>query len=83
MPELRSLSDALLILEVEAAKKELLLLNVKKATRQEVKAHTFALLRRKVAMIKTVRRERELEQGISKRESRKADLTLTRAKTFW
>ena len=71
--EFRALSDTLVMLEIQAAKKELVLLNVKKATRQEVKAHHFVLLRKKVAMLKTIRRERELEAGIKKRESRQAD----------
>ncbi len=69
--------------EVEAAKKELILLNVKKATRQEVKCHQFVLLRRKVAMLKTVRREREIEQGIKKRASRSMDTMMALTKTFW
>lgn len=60
-----------------------MLLSVKKATRQEVKAHHFALLRKKVAILKTVRRERELEQGVKKRESRKVDLLQTQTRTFW
>ncbi len=69
--------------EIESTKKELILLGVKKATRQEVKAHHFVLLRKKVAMLKTIRRERELEQGIKKRESRSIDKTLRLNKTFW
>ena len=67
--------------EIEQLKKDLLLLNVKKATKQEVKCHQFVVLRKKVAMLKTIRRERELEQGIKKRESRKIDRGLRQSKT--
>ena len=83
MADLRALSDAALVAEVEAAKKELLLLGVKKATRQEVKCHQFVVLRRKVAMLKTLRRQRELEQGVNKRASRKTDKQMQLAKTYW
>jgi ribosomal protein L29 len=69
--------------EVESTKKELILLNVKKATRQEVKAHHFVLLRKKVAMLKTIRRERELEQGVKKRASRSLDTMMALTKTYW
>ena len=54
---------------------------MKKATKQEVKCHQFVVLRKKVAMLKTIRRERELEQGIKKRESRKIDRGLRQSKT--
>lgn len=69
--------------EVEILKKDLLLLNVKKATKQEVKSHHFVLLRKKVAVLKTIKRERELAEGIKKRESRKADKEIARGTTFW
>lgn len=71
------------MLEVEKAKKELVLLNVKKATRQEVQCHQFVLLKRRVAVLKTIRRERELAEGVTKRESRKEDRKLALSKTFW
>jgi hypothetical protein len=48
-----------------------------------VKCHQFVLLRRKVAMLKTVRREREIEQGIKKRASRSMDTMMALTKTFW
>lgn len=64
-------------------KKDLLLLNVKKATKQEVKCHQFVVLRKKVAMLKTIRREREIEQGIKKRESRSLDKAKRLSSTYW
>ena len=69
--------------EVESTKKELILLGVKKATRQEVKCHQFVLLKRKVAMLKTVRREREIAEGIKKRQSRATDTMMALSKTYW
>ena len=77
----RVLTRRLASQEIEQLKKDLLLLNVKKATKQEVKCHQFVVLRKKVAMLKTIRRERELEQGIKKRESRKIDRALRQTKT--
>ena len=81
--DVRGMSDAAIVQEIESTKKERVLLNVKKATRQEVKAHHFALLRKKVAILKTVRRERELEQGVKKRESRAVDRQQRLGLTFW
>jgi len=81
--ELRALSDTVIVLEIEMLKKDLLLLNVKKATKQDVKCHQFVVLRKKVAMLKTIRRERELEQGIKKRESRRIDKSKRMISTFW
>ena len=80
-PVARVLTRRLASQEIEQLKKDLLLLNVKKATKQEVKCHQFVVLRKKVAMLKTIRRERELEQGIKKRESRKIDRALRQTKT--
>lgn len=49
----------------------------------QVKTHHFGLLRKKVAVLKTIRRERELEQGVAMRESRRADKRLQLSNPFW
>ncbi|CAM6015685.1 unnamed protein product [Sphagnum balticum] len=54
-------------------KGELFLLRTKKATRQEYKSSEFRRMRKQIARMLTVRREREIEQGITMRESRKLD----------
>jgi len=69
--ELRDLSDADVEERVAKAKRRLLDLRIKKATRQEFKPHEFAENKKEVARLLTIRRQRELEQGISKRDSRK------------
>jgi len=58
-------------------------MRMKRATRQEVKRHEFRVQRKKVAQIKTILRQRELAQGISKRESRKIDFARRRQNAFW
>jgi len=59
--------------EVIDLKGELVMLRIKKATRQELKSSEFGRLRKRIARMLTVRREREIEQGIKKRLSRKMD----------
>nr|ABK22942.1 unknown [Picea sitchensis]ABK23969.1 unknown [Picea sitchensis] len=59
--------------EVIDLKGELVMLRIKKATRQELKSSEFGRMRKKIARMLTVRREREIEQGIKKRLSRKMD----------
>ncbi|GJP49518.1 hypothetical protein CLOM_g8718 [Closterium sp. NIES-68] len=63
--------------EIEQAvvdlKGELFLLRAKQATRLEFKPSEFGRIHTRVARMLTVRRERELEQGVGKRESRKLD----------
>ena len=48
-----------------------------------MKSHHFVVLRKKVAMLKTIRRERELEQGVKKRESRRTDTMMALGRTYW
>ena len=71
--QLRRLSDAQLEQAVKESRTELIKLEMKKASRQEFKAHEMRAYKKKVAQLLTVKREREIEQGISKKESRKAE----------
>merc|ERR1711937_578173 len=71
--DLRSLSDAQLDQQVKESKTELIKLEMKKASRQEFKPHEMKAYKKKVAQLLTVKREKEIEQGISKRESRRAE----------
>jgi ribosomal protein L29 len=66
-----------------AAKKELMLMGVKKAARQEVPTYSFKALKHKIAQLKTVRREREIEKGVGLREARGLDYVMRRDNTFW
>ena len=45
-------------------------LRVKQSTRKAFKGHHFDILRKKVAQLYTVRRQREVAEGVSKRDSR-------------
>jgi len=65
--------------EVIDLKGELVMLRIKKATRQELKSSEFGRMRKRIARMLTVRREREIEQGIKKRLSRKMDRTWKRS----
>ena len=56
------------VAELEA---DLLNLRIAKATRKEFKTHQFKHAKRAVAQLLTVRREKEIEQGINARESRR------------
>ena len=69
-PNRRSLSNEDIEAKVYELKKELFFLRVKKAKREEFKPSEFSRVKLTVAQLLTVKREREVEQGISKRESR-------------
>ncbi|QDZ21609.1 ribosomal protein L29 [Chloropicon primus] len=73
MGALRKLSDAQLDAQVKESKTEIIKLEMKKASRQEFKPHEIKVHKKKVAQLLTVKREREIEQGVSKRESRRAE----------
>ena len=70
---MRKLSDVELEKQVKESKTEIVKLEMKKASRQEFKPHEIKAYKKKVAKLLTVKREREIEQGISKRESRRAE----------
>ncbi|PIA52151.1 hypothetical protein AQUCO_01000196v1 [Aquilegia coerulea] len=59
--------------EIIDLKGELLMLRLQKSAREEFKNSDFSRMRKRVARMLTVRRERELEEGINKRLSRKLD----------
>jgi len=73
LKEIRTKATEQLNEEVIDLKGELVMLRIKKATRQELKSSEFGRLQKRIARMLTVRRERELEQGIGKRLSRKMD----------
>ena len=68
--EFANMSNEQILKEVEATKKMLFKLRVKQSTRKAVKGHHFDILRKKVAQLYTVRRQREVAEGVSKRDSR-------------
>ncbi|CAH9109082.1 unnamed protein product [Cuscuta europaea] len=59
--------------EVVDLKGELLMLRFQKSARNELKSSDFGIMRKRIARMLTVKRERELEEGINKRLSRKLD----------
>lgn len=59
--------------EIVDLKGELLMLRLQRSARNEFKSSEFRRMRKRVARMLTVRRERELEEGINKRLSRKLD----------
>eukprot|EP00899_Mesostigma_viride_P025501 jgi/Mesvir1/6135/Mv00839-RA.1 len=59
--------------KVNELKKELFSLRMKKATRQDIKTHEFKATRRDIARLLAAKRQKEIEQGISMRESRNMD----------
>merc|ERR1711871_1347951 len=70
---LRGLSADQIDAKVTELKGELLDLRIQRATRKEVPTHEFKHKRRAIAQLLTVRREQEIEEGISSRESRKLE----------
>eukprot|EP00250_Pteridium_aquilinum_P003576 c13880_g1_i1 orf=356-844(-) len=73
LEELRKLSDQELKDNVVELKGELFILRMKSVARQEIKNSEFHRMRKRIARMLTVHREREVEKGITKRESRKLD----------
>lgn len=81
--DFEGMSEEELVQEVEKAKRRLFEMRMKRATRQDVKRHEFRVQRKKVAQIKTILRQREIAQGIGKRESRKRDKRRQRQNIYW
>uniref|UniRef100_A0ACD5ZJX1 Uncharacterized protein n=1 Tax=Avena sativa TaxID=4498 RepID=A0ACD5ZJX1_AVESA len=73
LEEIRAMETEKLEEEVVDLKGELFLLRLKRSARQEFKSSEFGRMRKRIARLLTVRREREIEQGINKRLSRKLD----------
>ncbi|KAJ0017268.1 hypothetical protein Pint_12253 [Pistacia integerrima] len=59
--------------EVVDLKGELFMLRLQKSARNEFKSSEFRRMRKRIARMLTVKREREIEEGINKRLSRKLD----------
>ncbi|KAF6148725.1 hypothetical protein GIB67_019333 [Kingdonia uniflora] len=59
--------------EIIDLKGELLMLRLQRSAREEFKSSEFGRMRKRIARMLTVRREREIEEGIKKRLSRKLD----------
>lgn len=59
--------------EIIDLKGDLLMLRLQQSSRNEFKSSEFRRMRKKIARLLTVKRERELEEGINKRLSRKLD----------
>ncbi|KAL5211604.1 hypothetical protein ABZP36_022451 [Zizania latifolia] len=73
LEEIRTMPTEKIEEEVVDLKGELFLLRLKRSARQEFKSSEFGRMRKRIARMLTVKREREIEQGINKRLSRKLD----------
>ncbi|XXG40405.1 hypothetical protein AAC387_Pa01g1131 [Persea americana] len=73
MKEIRTKTTEEINEEIVDLKGELFMLRLQKSQRNEFKSSEFRRMRKRVARMLTVRRERELEEGINKRLSRKLD----------
>ncbi|KAK9990252.1 hypothetical protein SO802_025237 [Lithocarpus litseifolius] len=73
MKEIRAKTTEEINEEVVDLKGELLMLRLQKSARNEFKSSEFGRMRKRIARMLTVKRERELEEGINKRLSRKLD----------
>ncbi|KAI9165034.1 hypothetical protein LWI28_006360 [Acer negundo] len=73
LEEIRAKSTEEINEEVVDLKGELFMLRLQKSVRNEFKSSDFRRMRKRIARMLTVRRERELEEGINKRLSRKLD----------
>ncbi|XP_008790850.2 50S ribosomal protein L29, chloroplastic-like [Phoenix dactylifera] len=73
MKDIRAKTTEELNEEVIDLKGELFLLRLQKSARNEFKSSEFHRMRKRIARMLTVKREREIEEGINKRLSRKID----------
>ncbi|KAL6337806.1 hypothetical protein AAG906_002271 [Vitis piasezkii] len=73
LKEIRAKTTEELNEEIVDLKGELLMLRLQKSVRNEFKPSEFGRMRKRVARMLTVKREREIEEGINKRLSRKLD----------
>ncbi|KAI4382052.1 hypothetical protein MLD38_008061 [Melastoma candidum] len=73
LKEIRTKSTDEINEEVVELKGELFMLRLLRSTRNEFKASEFRRMRKRIARMLTVKREREIEEGINKRISRKLD----------
>ncbi|CAM8990363.1 unnamed protein product [Rhodiola kirilowii] len=73
LKEIRAKSTDQINEEVVDLKGELLMLRLQRSARNEFKSSEFRRMRKRIARMLTVKREREVEEGINKRYSRKLD----------
>ncbi|CAA0838148.1 50S ribosomal protein L29- chloroplastic [Striga hermonthica] len=73
LKDIRAKSTEELNEEIVDLKGELFMLRLQRSARNEFKSSEFRLMRKRIARMLTVKRERELEEGINKRLSRKLD----------
>ncbi|KAL1536735.1 60S ribosomal protein L29 [Salvia divinorum] len=73
LKEIREKSTEQLNEEIVDLKGELFMLRLQRSARNEFKSSEFRRMRKMIARMLTVKRERELEEGINKRLSRKLD----------
>ncbi|KAJ4715757.1 50S ribosomal L29, chloroplastic-like protein [Melia azedarach] len=73
MKEIRAKTTEEINEEVVDLKGELFMLRLQKSVRNEFKSSEFRRMRKMIARMLTVKRERELKEGINKRLSRKLD----------
>ncbi|KAJ9170352.1 hypothetical protein P3X46_018466 [Hevea brasiliensis] len=73
MKEIRGMSTEQINEEVVDLKGELFMLRLQKSARNEFKSSEFRRMRKRIARMLTVKREREIDEGINKRLSRKFD----------
>lgn len=59
--------------EVQKLKAEMFTMRIKFAKRESYKPAQYLALRKKIAQLLTIKREREIEQGVNSRESRAAE----------
>ncbi|KAL6959370.1 60S ribosomal protein L29 [Sarracenia purpurea var. burkii] len=73
LKEIRAKTTEDLNEEIVDLKGELFMLRLQKSARNEFKSSEFRRMRKRIARMLTVKREREIEEGINKRLSRKFD----------
>ncbi|KAI3451159.1 hypothetical protein Pfo_007824 [Paulownia fortunei] len=73
LKEIRAKSTEELNEEIVDLKGELFMLRLQRSARNEFKSSEFRRMRKRIARMLTVKREREMEEGINKRLSRKLD----------
>ncbi|KAK4370752.1 hypothetical protein RND71_010227 [Anisodus tanguticus] len=73
LKEIRTKTTEELQEEIVDLKGELFMLRLQRSARNEFKSSEFLRMRKRIARMLTVKRERELEEGINKRISRKLD----------
>ena len=71
--EMTNMSEEELMNEVFSLKQELYTLRATRAVGEKIDASLFRKHRKRIAQLMTVKRKKEIERGISKRESRKIE----------